>query len=46
MTVMYKKWAERCGVVDWPPGVGDWSFPDLADDGTFNMRGNGHIVPR
>ncbi len=46
MAAMYSEWAERCGVADWPLGVGKWSFPGMAEDGTFDMRGNGHVVPR
>ena len=46
MAAMYQEWSERCGVVEWPPGVGEWSFPGMERDGTFNMRGNGHVVPR
>jgi len=46
MAAMYQEWSERCGVVEWPPGVGEWSFPGMERDGTFNMRGHGHVVPR
>ena len=46
MAAMYGEWAERCGVAGWPLGVGEWSFSGMKEDGTFDMRGNGHIVPR
>lgn len=46
MAAMYSEWAGRCGVAEWPVGAGKWSFAGMKEDGTFNMRGNGHVVPR
>ena len=45
MSASYEEWAARCNVADWPFSVGDWSFPGMADDGTFDMRGHGHVIP-
>ena len=44
---MYAEWMERAMVGQWPPGDrGSWQFPGMNDDGTFRMRGRGHIIPR
>lgn len=44
---MYAEWMARAQVGEWPPGDrGSWQFPGMNDDGTFNMRGRGHIIPR
>ena len=45
MSASYEEWAARCNVADWPFSVGDWTFPGMADDGTFDMRGHGHVIP-
>ena len=46
LSTEYAAWAEKCGVAEWPLGTGEWSFPGMKEDGTFDMRGNGHVVPR
>ena len=47
MSSLYSEWIERAGAVPWPPGPrGSWLFPGLNADGTFRMRGHGHIIPR
>ena len=44
---LYAEWMQRAGAVDWPPGAGgSWQFPGLNVNGTFQMRGHGHIIPR
>lgn len=44
---LYADWMQRTGAVDWPPGAGgSWQFPGLNVNGTFQMRGHGHIIPR
>ncbi len=43
----YAEWAQRAGVGSWPPGApGSWLFPGMNDNGLFNMRGHGHVIPR
>ena len=47
LTGLYAEWMERAMVGQWPPGDrGSWQFPGMNDDGTFRMRGRGHIIPR
>ena len=47
MSGMYADWMARAKVSDWPPGEhGKWGFTGMNDDGTFQMRGHGHIIPR
>ena len=44
---LYSEWMLRSGAVPWPPGArGSWPFPGLNSDGSFRMRGHGHVIPR
>lgn len=47
MSKSYAEWAQNAGAQPWPPGKqGSWQFPGMNNDGSFNMRGHGHIIPR
>ncbi len=47
MSKAYGEWAENAGASQWPPGdPSKWQFPGMNDDGSFNMRGHGHVIPR